>query len=240
MRKNPLRKKTLLYNKGINDADYPLVKYKQGGKKIEWICPYYKVWKPLIQRCYSDKFQKDHPTYKDCTVCEEWLTFSNFKAWMEQQDWEGKEIDKDLDGDGKTYSPENCKFISRELNLFLTDIKRKDNGLPTGVCIKKCKTTKIYVAQCNNPHSKTPCHVGYFELPNEAEIAYLKKKVEYAKTMPMIDSEEFLREIVVLRYQKRLDKALKEEDTNVIQGQEEKENASEQLSSEAHAQGQQT
>ena len=40
--------------------------------------------------------------------------------------------------------------------------------------------------------------------------------------------------------QKKIDKALKEEDTNVIQGQEEKENASEQPRSEAHAQGQQT
>jgi hypothetical protein len=235
-----LRKKTLVYNKGVNDADYLLVKYKQGSKKIEWICPYYKVWKPLIQRCYSDKYQKDHPTYKDCTVCEEWLTFSNFKDWMEQQDWQDKELDKDLAGDSKTYSPETCKFISRELNLFLTDVKRKENGLPTGVHIKKGKTSKIYAAQCNNPQHKRTCHIGYFESPNKAEIAYLKKKVEYAKTMPMIDSEEFLREIVVLRYQKRLDKALQEGDTNGNQGQEEEEDAGEQSSSEAHVQGQQT
>ena len=40
--------------------------------------------------------------------------------------------------------------------------------------------------------------------------------------------------------QRKIDKALKEEDTDGNQGQEEKENASEQPRSEAHAQGQQT
>lgn len=73
---------------GINDADYVVGKYEswyEGGKrklKTLWQCPYYVKWHAMLNRCYNARYHKNKPTYIGCYVCEEWLTFSNFKAWM--------------------------------------------------------------------------------------------------------------------------------------------------------------
>ena len=76
----------------------------------------------MLQRCYSESHLVRQPTYKGCSVCEEWLTFSNFKSWMEQQDWEGKQLDKDLlVYKNKIYSPETCVFVSSVINSFFVE-----------------------------------------------------------------------------------------------------------------------
>ena len=90
-----MRKKTkLVYGVGVNDAYYSVYKYENG--KIVWQCPYYRTWKHMLSRAYSDKFKKKRPTYQDVTVCEEWYSFMCFRAWMVEQDWKGKQLDKDL------------------------------------------------------------------------------------------------------------------------------------------------
>ena len=48
----------------------------------------------MLQRCYSPKNHAKNPTYIGCYVAKEWLTFSNFKAWMGSQQWQGMELDK--------------------------------------------------------------------------------------------------------------------------------------------------
>ena len=79
---------------GIMDADYPVQPLLPNGKRDR--CPYYATWTNLLSRCFSEVKKLIHPTYKDVACCEEWLTFSNFKSWMEQQDWKNKCLDKDL------------------------------------------------------------------------------------------------------------------------------------------------
>ena len=32
----------------------------------------------LLKRCFCEKYQKRKPTYKNATVCKEWLDFQNF------------------------------------------------------------------------------------------------------------------------------------------------------------------
>ena len=106
----------LVYGVGINDADYVVQKFETigyvSGKKKQkrvWRCPYYRVWTHMLERCYDVKRQERQPTYKDCSVSTEWLTFSVFKSWMEKQDFEGKQLDKDLLIEGnKIYSAETC------------------------------------------------------------------------------------------------------------------------------------
>ena len=120
---------------GINDSSSAVVKTETvGGKSRQvWMCPFYKRWKDMLKRCYSKSFHRSRPTYKDCVVTVEWHTFSNFKGWMEKQDWEGKVLDKDIFGDGKVYSPATCIFISAFVNVFVEG-GRSDKELPLGVC----------------------------------------------------------------------------------------------------------
>lgn len=64
---------------GINDAGYPV------GIKGS-LCPFYKTWVSMIRRCYDEKVHELKPCYSGCSVVDEWLLFSNFKSWMEDQD----------------------------------------------------------------------------------------------------------------------------------------------------------
>lgn len=123
---NGMRKRNkLVHGVGVNDANYPVVNYsstnKITGKPTQTICIFYNTWKAMLERCYSESLKRRRPSYIGCTVCEEWLLFSNFKVWMETQDWKGNQLDKDLLIEhNKVYSPETCLFLSREVNSFLT------------------------------------------------------------------------------------------------------------------------
>ena len=106
-----INKKDMVYGVGINDAEYSVHEYKKinGRRKTVWRCPYYNRWIDILKRCYSKGFHSKNPTYKGCTVSEEWLIFSNFRDWMIKQNWEGKQLDKDLLFEGnKIYNPETC------------------------------------------------------------------------------------------------------------------------------------
>lgn len=107
----------MVYGIGVNDAGYNV---RPKGQKM---CPFYTRWMSMLQRCYDEGALSRDPSYQGVTVCDEWLTFSNFKAWMETKDWQGKCLDKDLKG-GKEYSPDTCLFISENLNRYWT-MKRK-------------------------------------------------------------------------------------------------------------------
>lgn len=162
---------------GLNDADYNVTLYERvnGKRKLVWICPFYRTWKNMLKRCYSDKWHEKHPTYIGCTVCEEWLTFSNFRNWMEQQDWENKQLDKDLlDVGNKEYSPSSCVFVPQIVNLFLTASGDARGEYPLGVAFHK--KVKRFNAQCNNPFTCKREHIGYFTDPDQAHLAWKERK----------------------------------------------------------------
>lgn len=127
----------------------------------------------MLQRCYSGRY----PSYEGSSVCVEWLKFSSFKAWVLTQDWEGKELDKDLLGNySKVYGPETCCFLPQGLNVFLVD-KRKDRSLPEGVYFKAGRA-KPYAAETKT--GKTRVFLGYYTTPEEAHAAWRKFKHEKA------------------------------------------------------------
>lgn len=41
----------------------------------------YKLWKNMLYRCYDEKYQDKFPTYKGCSVSEEFKYFPYFKEW---------------------------------------------------------------------------------------------------------------------------------------------------------------
>ena len=95
---------------------------QEGGKVVrEWTCPFYQRWYDS-RRCYNKKALVKRPNYKNVQICEEWMLFSNFKAWMVKQDWEGKILDRDLKVKGNNvYSPETCIFIDNQIKTFIRE-----------------------------------------------------------------------------------------------------------------------
>lgn len=175
------RKSKLVYGVGINDADYNTQELiAKGGKKIsKWVCPFYRKWYSMFVRCYSEKYQERQPTYKGCEVCNEWLSFSNFKAWMETQNWEGMHLDKDvLVEDNKVYSPTTCVFIPREINLFLKTKMSGDRSHLTGAW--KHSQMDRYQAACRNPFTGERVYLGLFNDEFEAHLAWRAAKHNYA------------------------------------------------------------
>lgn len=142
-----------MYGVGINDADYEVKKSKKmnGKWKIVWMCPYYDRWTSMLSRCYSKKLQETHPTYKGCSVCDEWLRFSNFKKWMEEQNWEGRQLDKDfLFENNKVYSPSTCLFIPNKLNSFIITSGKARGEYPLGV--HYMKKARDMINEHSNPY----------------------------------------------------------------------------------------
>ena len=173
------KRNKLMYSSGINDADYPVVirKMVNGKDKMVWICPYYLKWKDMLKRCYSAKCLEKRPTYKGCSVCNEWLLFSNFRAWMITQDWKDKHIDKDfLVEGGKVYSPSTCVFVPVRVNLFITVRGEMRGEYPIGVGRKKGLKKNPYYSHCNDDGVKY--HLGMFPTPEQAHQAWLAKKLE--------------------------------------------------------------
>lgn len=170
--------KNLIYGVGINDADY----------KVR-LCPFYRKWISMLTRCYSEKYHSKFPTYKNCTVCKEWLTFSNFKRWMKQQDWNGNQLDKDIINPGnKVYSPDNCCFISKELNYFLTNRRSKRGKYKIGVTGVRGER---FIAECRDPFNKESSpHIGMFDSEESAHQDWLSKKDHLAKKYAALQSDE--------------------------------------------------
>ena len=87
----------------------------------------YIKWHSMMQRCYDSKLHKYRPTYKDCTVCEEWHNYQNFAKWFEINHIDGYVLDKDKLQPNvlcKIYSPTTCVFITEEEN---TNIRNSDD-----------------------------------------------------------------------------------------------------------------
>lgn len=196
----------LVYGVGVNDADYAVtvnetIGYVDGKRKqkITWRCPFYITWVNMLKRGYSEKFKLERPTYKDCTVCDEWHLFSNFKRWVEQQDYHSNQLDKDLlVKDNKIYSPDTCTFVSRQVNMFMTDSNATRGEYKIGVSWhKQCDK---YQARCNNPFTSKKEHLGCFTTEQEAHQIWLDKKLEHAYALAAIQIDERVAKALVDRY----------------------------------------
>lgn len=183
-------KNRLTFGIGINDAGYPIKD-----------CPFFRTWKNMLKRCYSGSgasYHKAHPTYKGCSVSEEWLTFSVFREWMCEQDWHDKCLDKDLLLLGnKVYSPSTCCFISQRVNKFLSGEKTSGSGLPVGVSIDT-KTGK-YRAQIRNLGGART-FLGLYTSVEQANRAYLTSKHHIACELSLSENNPLVKYALAHRY----------------------------------------
>ena len=177
----------LVYGVGVNDLGYRTqVKEevtKNGGKRIQksvFLCKYYTAWKNMLARCYSKKLLESYPSYSGTSVCSEWLSATAFKKWVEQQDWSGKCLDKDIIVPrSKLYSPKTCAFVLTATNLFVVASDASRGDYPIGVSL--FKPTGKFFARCGNPFTGKQEHLGYFSTPEEAHEVWRKRKHELAQ-----------------------------------------------------------
>lgn len=131
----------------------------------------YIKWTNMIKRCYSEKYHQTKLSYKDCTISEEWKTFSNFKTWFDANYIDGYELDKDLKVKcNKHYSKETCLFIPRYLNSFLSNKTPHHKTLPTGVTFET--SYNKYVVNCNDVITHKQVKIGRFSKLEDAANAY--------------------------------------------------------------------
>ena len=169
------RPRGLVQAVGVNDAPYrvqPVI----GGKKVK--CPAYGAWKDMLARAYSQSYHARRQTYSGVTVCDKWHSLMSFRLWWIENQVDGYEIDKDILSDSREYSPEASLFVPGWLNLFITDHGAARGAHQIGVHYNKGKGR--FVAQCCNPTSRKQEHIGYFDTPEAAHLAWRARKLELA------------------------------------------------------------
>jgi hypothetical protein len=95
--------------------------------------PVYRVWSGMMSRCHNPKFRDfKHYGGRGIFVCDEWRASSRaFVAWAIKAGWQAVlQIDRE-DNDGP-YSPGNCRFVSRRVNM---NNRRSTRRLPDGMAL---------------------------------------------------------------------------------------------------------
>lgn len=186
-----------VYGAGINDATYH-VRYTDN-QGIRHSCPYYAIWMGILKRCLCPMTALDRPTYAGCTIEESWKTFSIFKAWMCKQNWQNKQLDKDLLVPGnKHYGPNTCLFLTQALNSLLC-LRTNDRGAwPLGVYLDKRKPINPFVARCRM-YGKS-VHLGTFDSPEKASACYIQAKLAYIAELADAESDPQIKQALLNLY----------------------------------------
>lgn len=174
-------KKFKRYNK-LFDVGVYKTGLKYNSKSIQ-----YKYWFSLLDRCYNKQRKHTH-RYKDCIVCEEWFTFSNFYQWFDENYYEvdghKMNLDKDLlFKDNKIYSPETCVFLPHKINCLFNRSQSQRGDLPIGVYYEKGKDRYRCSLMINDKRVKGARYKDF----NKAFLEYKRRKEAYIKQV----AEEF-------------------------------------------------
>lgn len=138
----------------------------------------YHVWREIIRRCYDEKYRKRYQTYQDVKICKEWMSFSLFKKWFDENYIDGYVLDKDIISGkkNKIYSPETCCFVPPSLNSLLTRRNKLRGAYPIGVYRQKNGTFSASIRK----YGKS-VHLGIYKTIEEAFEAYKQAKETYIK-----------------------------------------------------------
>lgn len=162
----------LICGVGVVDVPYP-VKPRLG--KFQMECPSYRCWVSMLKRTFSEYEHVRNPTYIGVTVCNDWLALSNYTKWWVENQVDGWHMDKDLLSDSKIYSPDTCLFVPPWLNAFTIGRGRDRGECPIGVSV----VGKHFLARVSDGIGGRTC-LGVFDDPEEAHLAWKKKKLEMA------------------------------------------------------------
>lgn len=143
-------------------------------------CDCYSHWYSMLMRCYSKQVQAKNIAYRGCSVCEEWLLYSNFKRWFENPEngyQDGYHLDKDILVKGnKIYSPQTCCFVPSEINSLLVNRRNFRGNNVIGVHQNKSGN---YFSVCSLDNKSI--RLGTFKTEEEAFNAYKSFKEKNIK-----------------------------------------------------------
>ena len=139
----------------------------------------YNIWSHLMKRCYGSKKLK---AYKDCSICDEWKLFSNFKRFYDDNCKDKSfHLDKDLLVQGnKIYSPETCVFVPEEINETIKTEWTINKSLPLGITITKFGKYRV---KCRTDRDVVNDHIGCYDTIEEAFSVYLEHKKRRFRNM---------------------------------------------------------
>lgn len=145
----------------------------------------YMAWKTMLERCYSPVRQEKCPTYKGCTVSDEFLYYPNFYNWLIGQEnymaWKNNpnfNVDKDIICKGnKIYSADKCCLVPNWINNAIKIGKRGDRLLG----VRYDKKLDRYYAGCSNWYLGRRVALGGYETEYEAFLAYKEYKENLLK-----------------------------------------------------------
>lgn len=149
----------------------------------------YRVWVGIIERSYSKKEKEKCPTYKNVTICEEWLNFQNFAKWYDNNYPHNIkdikfEVDKDLkqeNVENKIYSPETCIIVPKRINGFM--VNKQSSNTSGYVGVRKLKDKNKWSASSVNQIKKSPRNLGVFNTLEEALACYEKDRYDKAEKL---------------------------------------------------------
>lgn len=159
-------------------------KVKENGKDTR----IYSTWSHMLRRCHDENYQREKPSYKYATICEEFHNFQNFGYWDSDNFYqiEGEKmcLDKDILIKGnKLYSPETCIFVPERINTLFIKCDDKRGNYPVGVYYHK--RDKKFKAQCSiydfEKRKSQQEQLGYYNTPEEAFKVYKQFKENYIK-----------------------------------------------------------
>lgn len=157
---NRMRVSNLVHGVGIADVKVTSSEDKSA----------YETWRHMLRRSYSIEYKTRKPSYENCTVAEEWLTFSNFLKFYKDNYKEGFHLDKDILVKGnKIYAKETCCFVPVALNGIIVNIE--------GVGVNFDKEKRKFRAGISIKGKQK--NLGYYATIEDAMAAYKKAKKKY-------------------------------------------------------------
>lgn len=139
------------------------------------LLPFYRRWASMLTRGHSQAFKEKYPSYKSKYVNKDWHLFSTFQKWMDQQNWKGLELDKDILIEGNDeYGPDTCCFVPQRINSLLTGADANRGDYPIGVTAIAAKKKTRYLGKVKR--EGIPFEIGLFDTPEEAHQAWQLEK----------------------------------------------------------------
>ena len=162
---------------GYNDGTYPAVKTKE-----------HSLWRSMLSRCYTERCLLLKPTYRGCSVSNNFKDYTYFYEWCNKQvgfktyDEKGRmfALDKDLLHKGnKIYSEDTCVFLPMEVNNLIVKSDSLRGDFPIGVVYDKERDkyqAKMWV-------DNKPKFLGRYDTIEAAFSKYKQSKEQHIKVV---------------------------------------------------------